>query len=88
MGGEGILSFGECLSLLFYLLIGGERTMGSIILHELLHTYGGDHVKDDPENLMTPTDGLVAPYLSKAQCEMLVKQKTYRMGFLGRDPWE
>lgn len=68
---------------------GDSNNLGAVLLHELLHTQGAsDHIVGDPENLMTDSKVLDNPYLDQEQCEMLIKRKSYTMGFSGLEPWE
>lgn len=65
-----------------------DRTLGSVILHELLHAQGAEHVMADDTNLMSDGTPISDPYLDQGQCEMLIKQKSYVMGFSAFEPWE
>lgn len=84
---EGGTKFAARMDLVTLHISRESRKLGSVVLHELLHTQGHGHIHGDAENLMTDGDILAAPYLDQQQCELLLK-KSHVMGFSGFEPWE
>lgn len=67
---------------------GGQKNhLGPVLLHELAHVYGSSGHTSDPANLMYGQGVGEAPYVDKAQCEILVQRKRYEMGFNGFEAW-